>query len=78
MLTFNYSDTKLNVSSIEHLVGKSGIIHLSNFEVTSFDVTDNLLFVGFTDDGTELPNEVCKRILELPVDAKIFISTNLI
>lgn len=70
MLTFNYSDTKLNVSSIEHLVGKSGIIHLSNFEVTSFDITDNLLFVGFTDDGTELTNEVCKRILELPVDAK--------
>ena len=70
MLTFNYSDTKLNVSSIEPLVGKSGIIHLSNFEVTSFDVTDNLLFVGFTDEGTELPNDVCKRILELPVDAK--------
>lgn len=70
MLTFNYSDTKLNVSSIEHLVGKSGIIHLSNFEVTSFDVTDNLLFVGLTDDGAELTNEICKRILELPVDAK--------
>lgn len=69
MLTFNYSDTKLNVSSIEHLVGKSGIIHLSNFEVTSFDVTDNLLFVGLTDDGAELTNEICKRILELPVDA---------
>lgn len=68
-LTFNYSDTKLNVSSIEHLVGKGGIIHLSNFEVSSFDVTDNLLFVGFTDDGEELPNEVCKRILELPVDS---------
>ncbi len=70
MLTFNYSDTKLNVSSVEHLVGKSGIIHLSNFEVTSFDVTDNLLFVGLTDEGTELTNEICKRILELPVDAK--------
>lgn len=70
MLTFNYSDTKLNVSSIEHLVGKSGIIHLSNFEVTSFDVTDNLLFVGLTDDGAELTNEICKRILELPVDAE--------
>lgn len=70
MLKFNYSDTKLNVSSIEHLVGKSGIIHLSNFEVTSFDVTDNLLFVGFADDGAELPNDVCKRILELPVNSK--------
>lgn len=70
MLIFNYTDTKLNVSSIEHLVGESGIIHLSNFEVTSFDVTDNLLFVGFTDAGTELSNEICKRILELPVDAK--------
>jgi ERCC4-related helicase len=70
LLTFNYSDTKLNVSSIEHLVGKSGIIHLSNFEVTSFDITDNLLFVGFTNEGDELPNEVCKRILELPVNSK--------
>ena len=70
MLTFNYSNTKLNVSSIAHLVGESGIIHLSNFEVTSFDVTDNLLFVGFTDDGSELPNDVCKRILELPVDSE--------
>lgn len=70
MLTFNYTNTKLNISSIEHLVGKSGIIHLSNFEVSSFDVTDNLLFVGFTDDGTELPNDVCKRILELPVNNK--------
>ena len=70
MLTFNYSETKLNVSSIEHLVGKSGIIHLSNFEVTSFDITDNLLFVGLTDDGAELSNEICKRILELPVESK--------
>lgn len=69
-MTFNYSNTKLNVYSIEHLVGKGGIIHLSNFEVTSFDVTDNLLFVGFTDDGQELSNDICKRILELPVDAK--------
>lgn len=67
-LTFNYSDTKLNVSSIEHLVGKTGLIHLSNFEVTSFDVTDNLLFVGFTDNGEELSNDICKRILELPVE----------
>ncbi len=70
MLTFDYSNTKLNVSSIEHLVGKSGVIHLSNFEVSSFDVTDNLLFVGFTDDGVELSNDVCKRILELPVETK--------
>ena len=70
MLTFSYSNTKLNISSIEHLVGKSGIIHLSNFEVTSFDITDNLLFVGFTDEGTELSHDVCKRILELPVDSE--------
>ena len=70
MLTFSYSNTKLNISSIEYLVGKSGIIHLSNFEVTSFDITDNLLFVGFTDEGTELSHDVCKRILELPVDSE--------
>jgi len=70
MLTFSYSNTKLNISSIEHLLGKSGIIHLSNFEVTSFDITDNLLFVGFTDEGTELSHDVCKRILELPVDSE--------
>lgn len=70
LLTFNYSDTQLNVSSIEQFVGKSGVIHLSNFEVTSFDVTDNLLFVGFTDEGVELSNEECKRILELPVSDK--------
>ena len=68
LLTFNYSGTKLNVSTIEPLVGKSGLIHLSNFEVTSFDVTDNLLFVGLTDDNIELSDDTCKRILELPVE----------
>ena len=70
-LVFNYSDAKLNVSSIEHLIGKTGLMHLSNFEVTSFDVTDNLLFVGISDDGDELTSDICKRILELPVDSKM-------
>ena len=43
------------------------MLHLENFEVNSFDVTDNLLFVGFTKDGEEISNDICKRILELPV-----------
>lgn len=66
-LTFDYTNTKLNIASIEHLVGNSGVLHLENFEVNSFDVTDNLLFVGFTKDGEEISNDICKRILELPV-----------
>lgn len=66
-LTFDYKNTSFNIASIEHLVGKSGVIHLSNFEITSFDITDNLLFVGYTDDNVELSHDVCKRIIELPV-----------
>ena len=69
-LTFDYNNTKLNIASIEHLVGKSGVLHLENFEVNSFDVTDNLLFVGFTNDGEEISNDICKRILELPVTSE--------
>ena len=57
----------MNVSSIKPLVGKSGVIHLSNFEVNSFDTTDNLLFVGYTENGKEISDDICKRILELPV-----------
>jgi superfamily II DNA/RNA helicase len=67
IIEFNYSETKLNVSSIKPLVGKSGVIHLSNFEVNSFDTTDNLLFVGYTENGKEISDDICKRILELPV-----------
>lgn len=69
-LTFDYTNTKLNIASIEHLVGKSGVLHLENFEVNSFDITDNLLFVGFTNDGEEISNDICKRILELPVTSE--------
>ena len=63
-LTFDYSSCKKNISAIEHLVGDSGIIHLENFEVNSFDITDNLLLVGFTSNGEELNHDICKRILE--------------
>ncbi len=70
-LTFDYGSCKKKISAIEKYVDKSGIIHLENFEVTSFDVTDNLLLVGYTNDGDVLKHDVCKRILELNTTKQI-------
>lgn len=77
-IQFKYTDSKLNIASLDSLKGKSGILHLENFEVTSFDTTDNLLFVGETCEGEALSSEICKRILELDVakENKVELSTN--
>lgn len=73
-LTFNYSKEQKNIASLEPLVGKQGVLHLENFEVTSFDTTDNLLLVGYTSDGDEISPDTCKRLLELPVDLEQSVS----
>lgn len=76
LIAFDYSKSKLNIDSLEKLTAKSGYIHLENFEVTSFDVTDNLLFVGKSINGETLSSDLCKRILELAVISETETSFN--
>src|SRR5690606_15925234 len=45
--------------------GKSGWMILENVEVSSFEVTDHLIFVGATKEGKLLSQEQCQRMMEL-------------
>lgn len=64
-LEFHLSDSNKNIAALEGLSGKSGWLRLSTIEVNSFEVTDHLVFVGFTDDGHALAQDQAARILEL-------------
>ena len=65
-LTFNYSDTRIKISIIEPLIGKSGWLESSCLTIHSFESEDHVLVCGVSDDGRELDPEQCRRFFSLP------------
>lgn len=69
LLTFDLTQSSYNVTALEPLVGKSGILRVCKLTVESFETTDHLLFVGALTDGTPVENDLLNRMLELPATA---------
>jgi superfamily II DNA/RNA helicase len=66
VLKLDYSKHGTRISVVEKLRGKSGWLTLVRLEVTAFDTTDVLLFSGCIDDGEQLDQEVCEKLLTIP------------
>jgi superfamily II DNA/RNA helicase len=64
-LEFNFSNGNKKIAALDSLTGKSGWLRLSSIEVNSFEVTDHLVFVAFTDEGEILQQDQSFRMLEL-------------
>jgi len=69
-LRLDYSKHGARVSVIEKLRGKSGWLTLVRLEVTAFETTDALLFSGLTDDGEQLDQEACEKLMGIPAADK--------
>lgn len=65
-LSFNWTNTNISHTEISNLKSKSGMLKLSNLEVSS-DIESHavLLFSGITNAGETLSDELCRFILGL-------------
>lgn len=68
-ITFNYSDNQTIISVLQPLIGKSGVLKISNFTVESFDAEDNIILSALTDAGDVIEPEIIKKIFDLSADS---------
>lgn len=66
-IVFDYANAPGKTSILEPLAGQSGILCLELFTVSSFEVTDHLLFAALADGQAALSAEQCRRMMALPV-----------
>lgn len=64
-VTFNYSDNQVIITVLQSLVGKGGVLKISNLSVESFELEDHIILSALTDDGDIIEPEVIKKIFQL-------------
>jgi len=65
-LAFHYSTTPKKITILEPFLNKAGWMAVVNLTIHSFETEDQLLFCGMCDDGTNLDDEMCRRLFSLP------------
>lgn len=65
-LTIDYSNDPQKIGVLEPFLGKSGVLSARLISVTAGDVEDHVLFAARTDDGEELDEDQCHRLLQVP------------
>ena len=68
-IVFNYSGWPQKASSVEPLVGRSGVLTVHKLAVTGVDAQDHVIFSGLTDAGMPLKPRAAARLFELPVSS---------
>ncbi len=69
-MVFDYSGTQRKISILEPLIGKSGWLSVSDLTIESFEIENDILFCGITNDGMALDAEQCQRLFSLPATIK--------
>ena len=70
-LEFHYSQHQGNISVLEPHLGTSGWLSIALFSINSLGQDeDHLIHTLLTDDGEQLPQELAKRLLTLPMSTK--------
>ena len=64
-IIFDYSSHSSKIFAIDKLIGKSGYISLDLISIEALEIDDYLIFSGITDDGIELTNDECFRLLSV-------------
>ncbi|MBI2908726.1 MAG: DEAD/DEAH box helicase family protein [Chloroflexi bacterium] len=65
-VTFNYSNSRKNITILEPLVGQAGWLSCIRFSVSALESEDHLVFAGMTDAGEPLDEAQCHRLFDLP------------
>ena len=69
-LVFDYSGTQRKISILEPLIGKTDWLSVSDLTIESFEIENDILFCGITDEGIALDAEQCQRFFSLPATIK--------
>lgn len=64
-LTFDYSNHGQIISPIKELVGKSGILQISQLTIDSFETEDVVMVTAIMNDGEVIDEEVSKKLFAL-------------
>lgn len=64
-VVFRYSETPGKISLVEQLVGRSGILALSQVTVSALETEDHLVFAAFDDSGEQIDQETCEKLFEV-------------
>lgn len=64
-IEFDCTGQRPRISAIEPYVGKSGWLKASLLSIESFEGEDYVLIAAQLDDGTELPNGIAEKIMQL-------------
>lgn len=64
-MTFDYSSHQGKVSVLQPLVGKNGVLKISNYTVEAFEKEDTLIVSALDGDGESLDPEIAKKIFSL-------------
>src|SRR3989339_129444 len=64
-IVFDYSNTPGIISVLEPLVGKSGILKVSNYKVESFEEEDIVIATAVDDAGEVVDSEVAKKLFSI-------------
>lgn len=64
-IVFDYSNHSSIISVLEPLVGKSGILKVSNYTVEAFEAEDAVVVTAIDDDGELIETDIIKKIFSL-------------
>lgn len=64
-IVFDYSNQTSIISVLEPLVGKSGILKVSNYTVEAFEAEDTVVVTAIDDTGEPIETDIIKKIFSL-------------
>jgi len=67
-MTFDYSNNGKIITPLKGLVGKSGTLRVSQITIDSFETEDVLIYSALEDDGTEVDDEVVKKLFTIEAE----------
>lgn len=70
-LTFDYTAWPQKAATLEPLVGKSGLLRLTQLVISGADEQDHLLLCAITDSGETVVEEAAHRFFDLPSEVHV-------
>lgn len=64
-ITFDYSTNSTIISILEPLVGKSGILKVSNYTVEAFEAEDSVVVSAIDESGNPVDGEITKKLFSI-------------
>ncbi len=69
-LVFDYSHNPSIVSVLEPLIGKQGVLKVSNYTVEAFEAEDHLILSAFDSQGERIHDEIARKLFSLSAEIK--------